>query len=67
MRVEIYFFYVQLLIFLINITLLINIKAIIRRKFRLTRKLIVEQNNKIRFLKDELDQIEYDELTANNL
>ena len=67
MRVEIYFFYVQLLIFLINITLLINIKAIIRRKFRLTRKLIVEQNNKIRFLKDELDQIEYEELTANNL
>ena len=67
MRIDLYILCVQIILFFINITLLVNIKAIISRKFRVTRKLIVEQNNKIRFLKDELDQIEYDELTANNL
>jgi len=67
MRIEFYILGVQIILFFINIILLVNIKAIIRRKFRLTRKLIVEQNNKIKCLNDELNQIEYDELTANIL
>lgn len=56
---------IEIAIFFINIFLFLNINNIISSKFTLTRKLIVEQNKKIKFLKEELEEIEREELKAN--
>ena len=55
---------IEIAIFFINILLFLNINSIISSKFTLTRKLIVEQNKKIRLLEDELEEIEKEELKA---
>ena len=55
---------IEIAIFFINILLFLNINSIISSKFTLTRKLIVEQNQKIRLLEDELEEIEKEELKA---
>lgn len=55
---------IEIAIFIINILLFLNINSIISSKFKLTRKLIVEQNQKIRLLEDELEEIEKEELKA---
>ena len=55
---------IEIAFFFINILLFLNINSIISSKFTLTRKLIVEQNKKIRLLEDELEEIEKEELKA---